>query len=99
AACLRSLNAEIVTIVGLLSGKAHVRAIHFGGGSPTILRPDDMVGLGAALRDSFDFLPDATVSIEIETNDMDKARLDALAQIGVTRASLGVQDFDPQVQK
>ncbi|RWO24893.1 MAG: coproporphyrinogen dehydrogenase, partial [Mesorhizobium sp.] len=99
AAYLRSLNAEIVTIAGLVSGKAHVRAIHFGGGSPTMLRPDDMVALGAALRDSFDLLPDATVSIEIGTNDMDKARLDALAQIGVTRASLGVQDFDPQVQK
>ncbi|TGQ29405.1 oxygen-independent coproporphyrinogen III oxidase [Mesorhizobium sp. M00.F.Ca.ET.216.01.1.1] len=98
-AYLRSLHAEIATIAGLVSGKVRVRAIHFGGGSPTMLKPDDMVALGAVLRDSFDFLLDAKISVEIEPNDMDEARLDALAEIGMTRASLGVQDFDPKVQK
>ncbi|TIS55639.1 MAG: oxygen-independent coproporphyrinogen III oxidase [Mesorhizobium sp.] len=98
-AYLRSLHAEIATIAGLVSGKVRVRAIHFGGGSPTMLKPDDMVALGAVLQDSFDFLLDAKISVEIEPNDMDEARLDALAEIGMTRASLGVQDFDPKVQK
>ena len=76
-----------------------MRAVHFGGGSPTMLKPDDMVALGEALRNSFAFLPGAKISVEIEPNDMDDPRLDALAEIGMTRASLGVQDFDPKVQK
>ena len=96
---LRSLHAEIATVARIVAGKAGVRAVHLGGGSPTMLKPEDMVALGAALRASFDFLPDARISVEIEPNDMDDGRLDALAEIGMTRASLGVQDFDPKVQK
>ncbi|MEI9412225.1 oxygen-independent coproporphyrinogen III oxidase [Mesorhizobium salmacidum] len=99
ASFLRSLHSEIETVAELLRGKGRVRAVHFGGGSPTMLTPDDLVALGRRLRAEFDFLNDATVSVEIEPNDMDEARLDALAQIGMTRASLGVQDFDPRVQK
>lgn len=99
AAYLRSLYAEIATVGGLVSGKGRVRAVHFGGGSPTMLRPEDMLTLGTVLRDSFDFLGDAKVSVEIDPNDTDEAGLDALAEIGMTRASLGVQDFDPKVQK
>lgn len=99
ASFLRSLHSEIETVAELLSGKGRVRAVHFGGGSPTMLTPDDLVALGRRLRAEFEFLADATVSVEIEPNDIDEARLDALAQIGMTRASLGVQDFDPRVQK
>ncbi|WP_192180365.1 oxygen-independent coproporphyrinogen III oxidase [Mesorhizobium amorphae] len=98
-AFLRSLHAEVATIAGHVRGKASVRAIHFGGGSPTMLKPEDMVALGTVLRDNFDFLPNTKISVEIDPNDMDDARLDALAEIGMTRASLGVQDFDPKVQK
>ncbi len=98
-AYLRSLHAEIATVASLVTGKGRVRAVHFGGGSPTMLKPEDMVALGTVLRNSFAFVPGAKISVEIEPNDMDDARLDALAEIGMTRASLGVQDFDPKVQK
>ncbi|MER8367719.1 oxygen-independent coproporphyrinogen III oxidase [Mesorhizobium sp. M1378] len=98
-AYLRSLHAEIATVAALVAGRGHVRAVHFGGGSPTMLKPEDMVALGTALRNSFDFVKDAKISVEIDPNDMDEARLDALCEIGMTRASLGVQDFDPKVQK
>ncbi|TGQ76241.1 radical SAM protein, partial [Mesorhizobium sp. M8A.F.Ca.ET.207.01.1.1] len=84
---------------GLVSGLGRVRAVHFGGGSPTMLKPDDILMLGSALRDRFDFLDDASLSVEIDPSDMDEGRLDAFAAIGMTRASLGVQDFDPKVQK
>ncbi|MDX8525984.1 oxygen-independent coproporphyrinogen III oxidase [Mesorhizobium sp. MSK_1335] len=97
AAFLRSLHKEIETVGGLASGR--VRAVHFGGGSPTMLKPDDILMLGKALRDRFDFLEDASLSVEIDPNDMDEGRLDAFAAIGMTRASLGVQDFDPKVQR
>ncbi|RUU14882.1 oxygen-independent coproporphyrinogen III oxidase [Mesorhizobium sp. M7A.T.Ca.TU.009.01.3.2] len=98
-AYLRSLHAEISTVARLVGGQSHVRAVHFGGGSPTMLEPQDIVALATVLRNSFAFLPGAKISVEIEPNDMDEARLDALAEIGMTRASLGVQDFDPKVQK
>lgn len=99
ASFLRSLHKEIETIGGLLNGRGKVRAVHFGGGSPTMLKPDDIIMLGRALRERFDFLADASISVEIDPNDMDESRLDAFAAIGMTRASLGVQDFDPKVQK
>jgi oxygen-independent coproporphyrinogen-3 oxidase len=99
ATFLRSLHQEIETVGDLVSGRGKVRAVHFGGGSPTMLKPEDILVLGRALQDRFDFLDDASLSVEIDPSDMDEGRLDAFAQIGMTRASLGVQDFDPKVQK
>lgn len=99
ATFLHSLHREIETVGRLVSGRGKVRAVHFGGGSPTMLKPDDILALGRALRDRFDFLDDASLSVEIDPNDMDEGRLDAFAAIGMTRASLGVQDFDPKVQR
>ncbi|BAV51113.1 coproporphyrinogen III oxidase [Mesorhizobium loti] len=96
---LDSLHREIETVGHLVRDRGKVRAVHFGGGSPTTLRPQDILALGKALRDRFDFLAGASLSVELDPNDMDEGRLDAFAAIGMTRASLGVQDFDPKVQK
>ena len=96
---LRSLHREIATVAGVLGGKVRVGALHFGGGSPTLLLPDDLRALNGALRSGLPFEADAEISVEIDPNDMDEARFDALAEIGMTRVSLGVQDFDLKVQK
>ncbi|MGQ3209616.1 MAG: oxygen-independent coproporphyrinogen III oxidase [Shinella sp.] len=98
-AYLKGLHAEIATIGGRVSRDVPVTALHFGGGSPTLLRPDDMVALKACLAENFSFSADAEISVEMDPNDLDEARHDALAEIGMTRASLGIQDFDPTVQK
>jgi len=98
AAYVTSLCREIETVGSLVAGRASVGAIHFGGGSPTMLTPSDMHRLSDALRQRFVLAPDAEISVEIDPNDMTTDRLDALAAIGMTRASLGVQDFDPKVQ-
>jgi oxygen-independent coproporphyrinogen-3 oxidase len=95
---LKALHQEILIVSQQVSCDAKVTAIHWGGGSPTMLKPADMNALMAHLRDNFDVLPDAEISVEMDPNDLDEARYDALAQIGVTRASLGVQDFDERVQ-
>ena len=58
-----------------------------------------MRALNGALRSGLPFQADAEISVEIDPNDMDEARFDALAEIGMTRVSLGVQDFEPKVQK
>lgn len=96
---LKGLQAEITTIGGRVSRDMPVTALHFGGGSPTLLRPDDMVALKACFAENFAFSADAEISVEMDPNDLDEARHDALAEIGMTRASLGIQDFDPTVQK
>ncbi|MGZ9721027.1 oxygen-independent coproporphyrinogen III oxidase [Rhizobium miluonense] len=96
---LATLHSEIILLGRHLSGRGIVRAIHLGGGSPTMIRPDDLQSLFEQLHANLTIAADASVSIEIDPNDMDEARLDALARVGTTRASLGIQDFDPRVQK
>lgn len=96
---LESLKKEIAAVGVLVSRDAAVTAVHFGGGSPTMVRPDDLIDLMAALRSAFRFADDVEISVEMDPNDLDEPRYDALAAIGMTRASLGVQDFHPKVQK
>lgn len=96
---LRALENEIETIASLVDPDCRVTALHLGGGSPTLLRPDDMVALNNTLRSKFHFNKDAEISVEMDPNDLDSGRYDALAEIGLTRASIGVQDFDEKVQK
>ncbi|GAA4178130.1 oxygen-independent coproporphyrinogen III oxidase [Shinella granuli] len=98
-AYLKGLHAEIAAIGARVSREVSVTALHFGGGSPTLLRPDDMRALKACLEKNFSFAADAEISVEMDPNDLDEARHDALADIGMTRASLGIQDFDSKVQK
>ena len=98
-AYLKGLQAEIASIGALVSREVPVTALHFGGGSPTLVRPDDMRALKACLETNFSFAADAEISVEMDPNDLDDDRHDALADIGMTRASLGIQDFDPTVQK
>src|SRR5690606_18598028 len=99
ASYLVSLHREIEDVARRVGGDRRVVAVHLGGGSPSMLMPEDTLALGALLRSRFNFAADAEVSIEMDPNDMDNARYDALAEFGVTRASLGVQDFDPKVQQ
>ena len=96
---LEALYKEIEAVGSLLYSSVRVGAVHFGGGSPTMLKPEDIVRLDRKLRTAFHYLPDVEISVEIDPNDMEDARFDALAQIGMTRVSLGVQDFDPKVQQ
>ncbi|MEO5323180.1 oxygen-independent coproporphyrinogen III oxidase [Mesorhizobium sp. CC13] len=96
---LEALAAEIESISAEAESRLIITALHLGGGSPTLVAPDDMIALGRLLRSRFAFADDAEISVEMDPNDMDEARFDALAAIGMTRASLGVQDFDPHVQR
>ena len=99
AVYLEALKREIAAVGALVSPDAVVSAVHFGGGSPTMLRPEDMVSLMDCLRRHFTFGLAPEISVEMDPNDLDDCRYDALAAIGMTRASLGVQDFDDKVQK
>ena len=96
---LTALENEMETISGLIDPGCRVTALHLGGGSPTMLRPDDMLALNTMLRSRFNLDADAEISVEMDPNDLTAERYDALAAIGMTRASIGVQDFDEDVQK
>lgn len=96
---LEALRQEIAAVGALVSPDAVVGAVHFGGGSPTMLDPEDMQDLMDCLRRHFTFGLAPEISVEMDPNDLDDSRYDALAAIGMSRASLGVQDFDDKVQK
>jgi oxygen-independent coproporphyrinogen III oxidase len=99
AAYLEALYAEIDWVARQLAGRGTVSAIHLGGGSPTMLTAADMASLKQRLATRFTIAKDVEISIEIDPNDLGEDRFDAMAAFGLTRASVGVQDFDERVQR
>jgi oxygen-independent coproporphyrinogen-3 oxidase len=92
-----TLLKEIALVAQCLPGRGRVRKLHWGGGTPTLLNGDEIRRLGRALAEVFD-LSQAEFSVEIDPTCINAERLQALADIGLSRASLGIQDFDPEVQ-
>lgn len=80
------------------SGKV-VSQLHLGGGTPTFLSDAELDTLMAMLRRHFVIAPGAECSIEVDPRTVDASRLAHLAALGFNRLSLGVQDFEPAVQK
>lgn len=99
ASYLLALFAEIDWVAERLGGRGTVTAVHLGGGSPTMLTSEDMARLKARLDARFTVADSAEISIEIDPNDLSEDRFDAMAAFGLTRASVGVQDFDERVQR
>lgn len=95
---LDALHQDLRLTASRLRGQT-VRQIHWGGGTPTHLTPDEMVTLMGVTRDVFRVADDAEVSIEIDPRGLTDGHLDAVAAAGFNRASLGVQDTDPAVQR
>ncbi|MEY3961153.1 MAG: oxygen-independent coproporphyrinogen oxidase [Pseudomonadota bacterium] len=93
------LKAEIALLKRHLPRGVRLSRLHWGGGTPTLLAPDSMRELAAAVFDAVPMAEGAEFSVEIDPNEIDAARLDALAAAGMNRASIGVQDFDPEIQK
>jgi oxygen-independent coproporphyrinogen-3 oxidase len=96
---LAGLKKEIAAVAELTDSRCKVRHMHWGGGSPTILKGEDLRALADALRAAFSFDAAAEFAVEIDPRGLTDDQLDALAAAGVTRASVGVQDFNPDVQK
>lgn len=95
---LRALTRELVAVAALLPDEVQVWQLHWGGGSPTILSATDIRALGEVLGRAFRFSPAAEFAVEVDPRGMDEERIRALTDIGLTRVSIGVQDFDPRVQ-
>lgn len=98
-AYIEQLHAEIDGVSRRLPRHGGVTTLHFGGGTPTLLTPDDFERLVEALRIGFGIDDGAEIAVEIDPRGLSEAMATALGRSGVTRASLGVQDFDPEVQR
>lgn len=96
---LETLLAEIDLVADALPAKFGFDHIHFGGGSPTILNAPDFVRLVTKLRDRFRMNDGAEIAVELDPRTADEDYVKAMASVGVTRASVGVQDFNEKVQK
>jgi oxygen-independent coproporphyrinogen-3 oxidase len=95
----KMLHAEIALLARHLPKGVTLSRLHWGGGTPTLLAPGLIRDLAGAILDVAPLAPGAEFSVEIDPNEVDEARLDALAAAGMNRASIGVQDFDPEIQK
>jgi oxygen-independent coproporphyrinogen-3 oxidase len=93
------LLREIDLVAAHVDDSHRVTHIHWGGGSPTMLKPNDIRRLRAALAKHFALAPDAEIAVEIDPRGLQDKTVNALAEAGVTRASIGVQDCDITVQK
>ncbi|WP_299663741.1 oxygen-independent coproporphyrinogen III oxidase [uncultured Psychromonas sp.] len=76
-----------------------VSQLHWGGGTPTFLLPPQITRLMTLLRTHFTFSEQAELSIEVDPREIELSTIDHLAKEGFNRLSLGVQDFNKDVQK
>ena len=96
---LHLLRREIDMYVKHLGPKQGVSQLHFGGGTPTYLKDQDLKNLMNLLNEVFEFTPCCEKSIEVDPRTVSKSRLEFLRALGFNRLSFGVQDFNERVQK
>jgi oxygen-independent coproporphyrinogen-3 oxidase len=99
AAYQKTLCSEIAQVTGTIGRRIKVEHIHFGGGTPTIMAPEAFSEVMAAIRQGFFVLPSAEIAVEIDPRTLTSDMVEAMRLAGVNRASLGVQSFDPVVQR
>lgn len=99
ASYLKSLFREIETISAYLKRTKKVTQLHWGGGTPTYLSPEEMTTLHQKIAEHFAIDPDGEISVEIDPRVTTEAHLKTLRVLGFNRTSLGVQDIDPSVQQ
>lgn len=93
------LEREMELLKPLLNPRRKVVQLHFGGGTPTFSMPDQIRRLGGMIHSRFTFSPDYEAGVETDPRRLTRDHLVALREIGFNRASMGVQDNDPAVQK
>ncbi|RVK03546.1 oxygen-independent coproporphyrinogen III oxidase [Sinorhizobium meliloti] len=96
---LDMLREEVHLVSAKTRAPLSIDHVHFGGGTPTIMQPEEFRALVALLRERFEFASMTEIAVEIDPRTLEPEMATALGEAGVRRASLGVQSFDPVVQK
>lgn len=93
------LDRELETMTRHVDTRRKVVQLHWGGGSPTFLSPDEIRSLGRSIRSRFTLAEDIEAGVEVDPRRLTQDHIVALREVGFNRASIGVQDFDPKVME
>ena len=96
---VESLLAHLELTARALPGRMAVSHLAWGGGTPTSLSPDDLARVMDAVRARFELREGSELAIEVDPRTLTPEMTARLGTLGFTRASFGVQEFDPQVQQ
>ena len=96
---IKYLEKELALLDPSLGAARQIGQMHWGGGTPTFLAREEMGALVAAIDRRFQRAPDCESAIEVDPRRASPGTLEYLAGLGFNRVSLGVQDFDAEVQK
>ena len=96
---IKYLEKELALLDPSLGAARQIGQMHWGGGTPTFLAREEMGALVAAIDRHFQRAPDCESAIEVDPRRASPGTLEYLAGLGFNRVSLGVQDFDAEVQK
>lgn len=93
------LKKEMALVAPMIHPSRRVTQLHWGGGTPSYLEPDEIRDVGTAIRKAFTFADDAECGVEIDPRELTEDHMKAFREVGFNRMSIGVQDMDPRVQK
>lgn len=93
------LEKEIKMVAAMQKPGRKVLQLHWGGGTPTFLTTDQMRRVQRIVKEHFEFAPDIEAGVEIDPREASDEHISTLREIGFNRISMGIQDFDPKVQK
>ena len=96
---LHRIAKEIDYLKSYLDTSRDVIQLHWGGGTPNYLTPEQTEYLFSIIRENFKISPDAEISVEIDPRSISFNQLRLYRELGFNRISIGVQDFNPKVQK
>ncbi|MCB0834543.1 MAG: oxygen-independent coproporphyrinogen III oxidase [Bacteroidetes bacterium] len=93
------LKKEIERVAAHIAKHRKVVQLHWGGGTPSYLEPDEIRDVGGAIQSHFSFAEDIEAGVEIDPRGLTFDHMKAFQESGFNRCSMGVQDFDERVQK
>ncbi len=93
-----TLLKEVRMVAERLGPRRRLRQLHWGGGTPTYAEPEALASFHASVLESFELEPDAEVAVEVDPRVTTAEHIHALAEAGFNRLSVGVQDFNQEVQ-
>ncbi|MFT5170739.1 MAG: oxygen-independent coproporphyrinogen-3 oxidase [Candidatus Marinamargulisbacteria bacterium] len=93
------LAKEMALVTNAIQKKPNVKQLHLGGGTPNFLTADQLSTLMDHIKSHFNILPESEIAIEIDPRTVQTNQLETLKTLGFNRISMGIQDFDPKVQK